>query len=380
MHLLSLITAARTIARCGVLLLIVPFMAQAQPMASDATEPESEVLVVPATPELPATDASQPAEADVSAEAEVEDPVLAAERQVRLLRAQALQDRINDLSVASGPFDPSLIELQDDLGRTYLELEEFELAHGVLEQAMQLVRVNDGLYSERQVELLDALVDANIGLKEWEQVDIYSDLLFDLQARMHAKDSVAYADALMKVGAWRLQALRYNLLYRAGSPQAVQTLHDLHEQQELILGHARERNDVGQQWSLLKSIAATEMEMARQFNYQSMSGFQLHEPQYVSQTVCRTVPTASGGFQRVCWQERVSNPDYLYSAASQRRNQAERTRMGLQATAREMEALLAENPDFAEANAEETRLAMQSVDEALKQLRRDTRRSSLPRW
>ena len=313
-------------------------------------------------------------------QAQAQDPAEAARRQERVARAQALQAQIDDLSIDLGSYDPALIELQQDLGRTYLELEQFEPAHGVLEQAMQLVRVNDGLYGERQVELLKSLVQANLGLQAWEQVDIYAHLLFDLQSRLHERDSRAYAEALITFSDWRLQASRYNLLTRPGSPQAVQALQDLQKQHEQVLSLARDRQDVEQQWSLLYAMAATEIEVARQFNYQSLSDFDSPAPRYVSQTVCRTVPNGNGGFQRVCWQERVSNPDYLYSASSQRRTQTERARMGLQATVREMETLLAENPAFAESHAAETGQGLQNIEEALKNLQRDARRSSLQRW
>ncbi len=322
------------------------------------------------------TDAASPG--DVPAEAE--DAVLAAQQQALQLRAQALQNQINDLSFELDSYNPALIELQGDLGRTWLELEQFELAHGVLEQAMQLVRVNDGLYGERQVALLKSLVQANLGRQAWEQVDIYAHLLFDLQDRQHEASSVAYGEALLAFSDWRLEASRHNLLIRPGSTQAVQMLQDLQKQHETALAFARERQDVGQQWSLLYAMAATEVEMARQYNYQSLSDFNTPAPRYVSQTVCRTVPNGNGGFQRVCWQERVSNPDYMYSANNQRRTQAERARIDLQAIVREMEALLAENPEFASAHANETGQGLQNIEQALKELQRNARRSVLQRW
>lgn len=308
------------------------------------------------------------------------DPELLAQQQARQARAQALQDQISDLSFELGTYDPALIELQGDLGQTWLELEQFELAHGVLEQAMQLVRVNDGLYGERQVALLKSLVQANLGLQAWEQVDIYAHLLFDLQARMHEKNSEAYAEALLSFSDWQLQASRYNLLIRPGSTQAMQALQDLQEQHKAALGFARERGDVARQWSLLYAMASTEAEKARQYNYQNLSDFNSPAPRYVSQTVCRTVPNASGGLQRVCWQERVSNPDYMYSASDQRRSESERARIGLQGTLREMETLLAENPGFAQAHADDTAQGLQNIEDALKELQRNARRSALQRW
>lgn len=311
---------------------------------------------------------------------QAEDPALLAQQQARQARAQALQDQISDLSFELGTYDPALIELQRDLGQTWLELEQFELAHGIFEQAMQLVRVNDGLYGERQIELLKSLVQTNLSLKAWEQVDIYAHLLFDLQARMHEADSKAYAEALLSFSDWRLQASRYNLLIRPGSTQAMHALQDLQEQHEAMLGFARDRDDVGQQWSLLYAMASTEVEKARQYNYQSLSELNTPAPRYVSQTVCRTVPNGSGGLQRVCWQERVSNPDYLYSAGNQLRTESDRARIGLQVAVREMEALLAENPGFAEAHADETGQGLRNVEEALKELQRNARRSALQRW
>lgn len=308
------------------------------------------------------------------------DPELLAQQQARQARAQALQEQISDLSFELGTYDPALIELQGDLGQTWLELEQFEQAHVVLEQAMQLVRVNDGLYGERQVALLRSLMQANLGLQAWEQVDIYAHLLFDLQARRYETDSEAYAEALLSFSDWQLQASRYNLLIRPGSTQAIQALQDLQEQHKVALGFARERQDVARQWSLFYAMASTEAEKARQYNYQDVSDFNSPAPRYVSQTVCRTVPNASGGFQRVCWQERVSNPDYMYSAGNQRRSESERARIGLQASLREMEALLAENPGFAQAHAEETAQGLQNIEDTLKELQRNARRSALQRW
>lgn len=309
-----------------------------------------------------------------------QDPEMQALRQTQLARVQALQSYLSDLSHELGTYDPALIELQGDLGGTYLELEEYELAHGILEQAMQLVRVNDGLYGERQVGLLKSLIQANLGLQEWEQVDIYAHLLLDLQARMFAAGSGEYTDAFISFSDWRLQAARYNLLSRPGSQQGLQALQDLQDQHKSALVSAREREDTGQQWSLLYAIATTEVEMARQINYQHLTGFDSLTPRYVSQTVCRTVPTSSGGAQRVCWQERVTNPDYLTSASNQRRTYVERARLGLQSAVREMEDLLVDNPDFAQAHQQETEQGLENIESALRDLQRQARRSAMQRW
>lgn len=308
---------------------------------------------------------------------EAEDPALLALRAEQRERAQALVAQIEALSYNVGSYDPTLIELQEDLGRTWLALEQYELAHEVLEQAMQLVRVNDGLYSERQIELLQQLVQANTGRREWELADVYAHLAFDLQGRIYPEDSSDYASALLALSDWKLQAARFNLLSRTGAPQTLHMLEDLQDQHDAALAHARARGDLQQQWSLLYAKARTEVEVARGYNYQSLTDFNSASPRFVMQTVCGTVPDGAGGFQRVCWQERTSNPDYIYGASNQRQQMTDRARIRLQATAREMEALLEENPDFAVANQSGIDNTLENIDEALAELQRQARRASM---
>lgn len=322
------------------------------------------------------TEGDATTEADAESEA-AEDPALLALRAEQRERAQSLVAQIEALSYSVGSYDPTLIELQEDLGRTWLALEQYELAHEVLEQAMQLVRVNDGLYSDRQIALLQQLVQANTGRREWERADVYAHLAFDLQGRIYPEDSSEYAGALLALSDWKLQAARFNLLSRTGAPQTLHMLQDLQDQHDAALVHARNRGDLEQQWSLLYAKARTEVEVARGYNYQNLSDFSSASPRFVMQTVCSTVSDGAGGFERVCWQERTSNPDYMYGAHTQRRQMTDRARMRLQATAREMRTLLDENPDFTAANQDRVDASLENIDEALTEVQRQARRASM---
>lgn len=291
--------------------------------------------------------------------------------------ARALRSQLDDLSSRHGAYDASLLELQTDLGQAYLSAGQVSEAIDVLGQALQLARITDGLYSVRQLLVLQQLMEAHHIEQDWDQVDDYQHLTFMLKSRIHASDSAEYANALLALGEWRLQALRANLLGRTGAQQSLQMLHRLQEQNEQALGHASARADVFQQWSLLYTQALTDAEISRQYNYQSLTEGFGAVPRYVTQTVCRTVATSNGGSQRVCWQETVINPDYYNSGANQRQINLERARLRLQATLRSMDALLDDNPKFELEHAVRTEAERQNLQRVVADLQRESRRSTM---
>ncbi|WP_169792263.1 tetratricopeptide repeat protein [Pseudohongiella spirulinae] len=297
------------------------------------------------------------------------------QRDADALSAQ-LQTHINQL----GPYDPGLAELQLDLGQTLLSLERYEEAADMYMQALQISRINDGLYDDRQIAILQGLIDAHAALQQWTRVDDFVHLRFNLQSRRHSPGSTEYVDALLEHADWQLQASRYSLLDRPGSDALIRRLYDMQDTYRQLLAAAQERGNVSQQWSILQVLAATDTEIARHVSYQSAMSFDSAVPRYVMQTVCRMVSDGNGGSQRVCWRERVSNPDYYHSAVNQRRNQLERVRISLRDTQRDMQQLLAANPGFAVENAEQTNDQLQFIERTQQELQRELRRSSLRDW
>jgi hypothetical protein len=124
--------------------------------------------------------------------------------------------QLEDYRHTLGPYSPMLMEVQQDLSRELLALERYQEAVGVLTEALQLARLTDGLYSERQLDILQNLREAHIGLQEWDKVDDYQHLKFQLQSRYYQSDSAEYAEALIERASWILQAARLNLLGPAG--------------------------------------------------------------------------------------------------------------------------------------------------------------------
>ena len=308
------------------------------------------------------------------------DEADAAALQVLRDSAGSLEAQLGALTEQVGSFDVSLAEIQLDLGRIYLQLEEFELASEILTQALQLLRINGGLYDARQIRVLEQLVDAYKFKSEWDEVDDYQHLVFSLQRRHYKEDSPEFADAALSMGEWQLMASRANVSGRPGTFQAVQSLEDTKEMYASAIVHAQSRSDVSRQWQLTYASALIDVEMARHLLDPGMSEMMITAPRYITQTVCRTVADASGGAQRVCWQETVNNPDYYYQANNQRRNQLERARLNLQRAEQELNDLLVANPAFALEQSVLTQANLKSLSDVNDELMRHSRRTSFGMW
>lgn len=311
---------------------------------------------------------------------DIVDAAKAAELQLLRNSANNLQARLTELAEQSGFYDVSLAEVQLDLGRVYLELEEFELAEEMLTQALQLLRINSGLYDARQIDVLEQLVNAFKFQSNWEKVDDYQHLVFSLQQRHYKPDSPEFADAVLNMGEWRLVASRANITGRTGTYQSVQALDDIKDIYAQTIVHAQDRGDVPRLWQLTYASAMLDVEMARHLLNTDMNDMMIATPRYLTQTICRTVASPGGGTQRVCWQETVNNPDYYYQVNNQRRTQLERARLSLQRAEQELNSLLEAHPVFAIEQAETTRENLQSLSQVSDELMRESRRTTFQSW
>lgn len=356
-----------------VLLLGASASVAAQDAEADAPPPlwsESQAI----DPTVPAEQA--PGEDQTAAEAMAAE---ARAQEMQRLRetAATLEARLASAGNEQGMYDLSLAEIQTDLGRIYAELGDHDKAVDLLTQALHLVRLNSGLYDAQQIDVLEELIDALTANQDWEKVDDYQHLVFSLQKRLYEPDSAEFADAVLAMGGWQLSSGQFDRI------QGFQVLSRLGELKDLYasqLEYARAREDLGRQWSFIYAQAMTDIVMARQYLRSDVAELMVPAQRYVTQTRCRDVPNSAGGYSRVCWQETVSNPDYYYQLNNERRSQLERARLSLNGARRELQEMLDNNPEFASANAEDTRIGLENLDQALTDLQRNSRMSMLGNW
>ncbi|MEQ8955696.1 MAG: hypothetical protein RL120_16310, partial [Gammaproteobacteria bacterium] len=120
-----------------------------------------------------------------------EQPQLSEEEQARLMAtAREIEQRyasIESLQENMGIYHPSLGEAYSDLARFLSENERFEEAAEVYDQALQITRINYGLYSEDQIPIIQSMI-ANLQLtRDWETVDRYQEFNFHLHQRIFAR-------------------------------------------------------------------------------------------------------------------------------------------------------------------------------------------------
>ncbi len=174
------------IAAC-LLLIWSPVAAQDAQDAQEAGTPESEESVAP-------------------------DPEQAARLQALAARRVELEQALEELRFDAGVYSPVLMEAYSDLGALYTELEDFDSAVRVYNDALQIARINSGLYSEQQLPLLESLIDSQQQRRDWQAVDDLAHLHLHLHERLYARTDSSYLDAAQDYGAWRQRVINQNLL------------------------------------------------------------------------------------------------------------------------------------------------------------------------
>ena len=83
----------------------------------------------------------------------------------------------------NGPTSPRLIEPLESLAESYRQLGEFPLAIAALDRARQIIRVQDGLFSLRQLEIMETTVDSMEEARAYYESDVLQAETLELAGR-----------------------------------------------------------------------------------------------------------------------------------------------------------------------------------------------------
>lgn len=108
-------------------------------------------------------------------------------------------------------YDPRLLNRFDRWGRQLQESGEHQQALAFFKQALHIARVNNGLYHESQLEVLDSLIECEMALRNWESVNDHYAYMEHLYRRLYSVDDLRLENGLQKVVAWHVNALNVNL-------------------------------------------------------------------------------------------------------------------------------------------------------------------------
>jgi len=117
------------------------------------------------------------------------------------------EDAINALQSAHGPFDTRLLEPLQGLIDTHIENAGFEQAFALLDQQLQIQRINHGLYSAEQIPIIETMLELQSSAGDWQRINETLQYLSWLYQRDESLPNEARLAGLKSVGAWHLRAL-----------------------------------------------------------------------------------------------------------------------------------------------------------------------------
>jgi len=282
-----------------------------------------------------------------------------------LALASELEQRqlaIDNMQSDLGIYAPALLEAYSDLATLYNELEDYSSAIKSYTDALQLARINSGLFSEPQLPVIQSLIVNNGKLEEWQEVDDLQQLKYFVSSRIYALDDFDYITAVERYGAWKLRLLRENLLdqnYRGLSNTAI----DLSDFYDRVITKIETQTNSRPEKLLPMIYGKTQADMAlaRSIASTPYNAFEGTVSPYVSQTRCQNVRTAQGQYVRQCYQVKVVNPRY-------RQSQRDAKQFALNRYTREITKSIEKLRDIKNRSTDLSRVERQQLDGQIAQL------------
>lgn len=129
-----------------------------------------------------------------------------------LSRSTALEAEIDRLTAELHPHDPRLAESHLDHGHTLQALGRHEEAVTSFETALQIHRRHHGLFHPDQLPMVDQLLDSQMALQRWEDVDALQHFRFHVAKQQLPLGVDTRLAALTDLTLWKLEAAERGLL------------------------------------------------------------------------------------------------------------------------------------------------------------------------
>ena len=314
-----------------------------------------------------------------------EEAIDAAEDELRTEQERARQEEIarelelrrqaiNEMQGSQGIYAPQLQEAYGDLAALYEEIEDFESAIAIYTDALQISRINTGLYSDQQLPLITSLIESNSRLRNWEETDDLQELRYHISSRLYELDDLAYLQAAENYGAWKLRLLRQNLLdlgYRSYSRSA----EDLSDFYGRLLANlelqadTRPENLIG----IIQGKSETDIVLARAIASTPYTAFEGTASRYLNQQRCRNVRNTAGQIVRECVTVQVENPRYRQSQMDAKQYAMSRRAREVQDSIDRLKQIYEQSSDLGRAERAELEAHIAELETETHQLLRQSR-------
>ncbi|MBM89215.1 MAG: hypothetical protein CMQ41_12640 [Gammaproteobacteria bacterium] len=286
-------------------------------------------------------------------------------------RQTAIRNIQNDIGI----FDQSLIEAYRDMARFYTELEDYENATQFYIEALQIARINTGLYSYEQISILDSLIASNISADKWQEADNFHELSYLINSRLYADANLKYLQAAETYGAWKLRLVRENLLEQSGF-SLLNTAEELSQFYERAIERLEFSSEVKAE-HLLKIIygkSQVDLTLARSVAATPYTAFEGTERPYINQTRCQNVRNSQGQVVRQCYSVQVENPRYRISQRDAKQFALQRHTRDISSSIAKLEEIKNTSSELSNAEKQQIELQISELVTESEQLVRSTRR------
>jgi len=121
------------------------------------------------------------------------------------LRLENYQATIDEIQASNGEFSIQLLEPLQGLGRTLKEQGREEDAIEVLNHAIHLLRRNEGVYTPKQLDLINELTEISIGGDKPLKANKQKEFSYFISSRFHGEDSLKLIPATYELAKWYMR-------------------------------------------------------------------------------------------------------------------------------------------------------------------------------
>jgi len=244
----------------------------------------------------------------------------------------------------NGPFDPQLGEQLLGLGLLYKTQGQYDEAAKILERALHIKRVNEGVDNLSQLPVLDALIDVNTAAENWKDLDRNYDLLLQVNQRNLSSGDLSVLADIERVGHWKLLAYNRTLLKKKGGA-ILDDMIKVYKSTIKIIEKSRGENDP-LIIEPLNNLTLAHYYMQSDINYRPLGDFQGSGERDRMERVCRMMQTRQGVIQ-VCTMEPVSDPTYYLSRQTSKNISLREQMNSIRGSLNRIIKIVKENPSLA---------------------------------
>ena len=131
-----------------------------------------------------------------------------------LTKREALQQRLLELQLSIGRYDPALVETLSSLAASSASLNLYSEASALLDRSLQIQRVNYGLLAQEQIPLVLAKIDLAVFTGDWETVNSTISYLEWLLIEKNVTEADALIQHLTRLSELHLKGVKEDVLER----------------------------------------------------------------------------------------------------------------------------------------------------------------------